>query len=276
MPEHHHGAAGADLLPLWVRVAWIVVLGSIAATHAVHVLTMRGQRRGWHGTHLLMGVGMLYMVTPWVGTPGSTRAWQYLFAATAVALLAWLAMEFQAGRAVNFAWVPAGVGLAAMAYMFLLHRGHGVREVTYAFVAWHLAEAAAWAHGWLNEYAGRRRSLLPYAVGPGGGAPALAGCSREVAFSQAAMGLAMGYMFFAMDADAAAFFGTAFASGAVTEQTVWATSLIALVVLACMPPHRRPPAPQDPAPQDRPTTPTAAGMGATPAGERPSTQAATR
>lgn len=221
MPEHHHGTAGPDILPLWVQIAWIAVLAAIAASHAVHVLTMRGQARGWHSAHLLMGVGMLYMVTPWVGSPGSTRAWQYLFAAAALAVAGWVAHEWQAGRAVSLLWLPAGLGLVAMAYMFHLHRGLGGREVTYALVAYHLAEAAAWSHGWL--------------AGSG-----LDCGSRDVAVSQVAMALAMGYMFLAMDADAAAFLAKAFTTGAVTEQSVWAVSLIALVVLACVPPPLSP------------------------------------
>jgi hypothetical protein len=73
---------------------------------------------------------MLYRVTPWVGMPGSTRSWQYAYVAAAVAVVgAFVVREWQAGRGVNLASLPVGIGLAAMAYMFLLHRGLGAREV---------------------------------------------------------------------------------------------------------------------------------------------------
>ncbi len=243
----HHGGAGLNLLPLWAQVTWLLVLSAVTATHVVHLLTMRGQQRAWHLTHLVMGVGMLYMFAPWSGQPLSARAWQYLFAAVAVAVVTWLGAALQQGRAVNVLWVPAAVGMAAMAYMFAQHRGSGVPALTYLLAGYYLLEAAGWAQGWFGEDGARRRSAVPFALGSGG-APAapLAGCSRwGVDASQAAMCVAMAYMFLAMDAGAREFFGKAFAGGAVTEQTMWAGALIALAVLACVPgPARERPAAQ--------------------------------
>ncbi len=236
----HHGAGGMNLMPLWVQVLGTLVLTVITATHVVHVLTLgpdRPQIRGWHFTHLAMNLGMVWMFAPWASMPGQARAWQYIFGALSIVVAAWMLAQFQRGVPVNLLWVPALIGMVAMTYMWLQHRGHGVAVVTYALIAYYLLEAAAWAQGWFTERCGRRSSALPYAVGPRTGTAAeLAGaCGPDVRISQTASALVMGYMFLAMDGGASEFVEQAFGTGAVTEQTVWAVSGIALVVLACVP-----------------------------------------
>lgn len=229
-----------NLLPLWVQLVGTLVLCAVTATHVVHLITMppgRGQVRGWHLTHLAMSFGMLWMFAPWAEMPGEARAWQYLFGSLTMVVAGWIVSRFQHGEAVNLLWVPALIGMAAMTYMWLQHRGEGVYAITYIFVAYYALETAAWAQGWFTERDGRRTSVLPFAIGPRGGtAASLAGrCGPDVRVSQAASGLVMGYMFLAMDSGASEFFQKAFGTGGVTEHTVWAVSGIALVVLACLP-----------------------------------------
>lgn len=238
--HEHHVAGGMNLLPLWVQVVGTLALAGVTATHVVHLLTMapgRPQVRGWHLTHLAMSVGMLWMFAPWAEMPGHARVWQYTFGAIAVVVAGFLLTRFQRGDAVDLLWVPALLGMIAMAYMYLQHRGEGVYAVTYLFVAYYLLEAAAWAQGWFRERDGARDSILPFAIGPAGGAavPLAGRCGPDVRISQSVSALVMGYMFLAMDSGASAFFEEAFGTGAVTEHTVWAVSLIALVALACVP-----------------------------------------
>lgn len=238
MHEHHH-SSGMNLLPLWVQVIGTLILAGITASHVVHLITMtpgRSQLRGWHSTHLAMNLGMLWMFAPWAEMPGEARMWQYIFGALSIAVAGWILTRLQAGDAVNFLWLPALIGMVAMAYMWLQHRGDGVYAVTYLFVAYFAFEAAGWAQGWFTERDGTRTSAVPYSFGNGRPAAPLADCcGPDVRISQAASALVMGYMFLAMDSGASEFFEQAFGTGAVTEHTVWAVSGIALLVLACVP-----------------------------------------
>jgi len=245
---HEHHTAGMNLMPLWVQVAGTLILSGITASHVVHLLTLpagRNQIRGWHATHLAMNLGMVWMFAPWAEMPGEARAWQYVFGALTIGVAGWLLAQLQHGEAVNLLWIPALIGMAAMTYMWLQHRGHGVYAVTYILIAYYLLEAAAWAQRWLAEHGNKRASALPFAIGPRRSSPAaLAGaCGPDVRITQAASALVMGYMFLAMDAGASAFFEEAFGTGAVTEHTVWGVSGIALVLLACVPRPATVPAP---------------------------------
>lgn len=240
MHDHHQSATGMNLLPLWVQVVGTLVLCAVTAAHAVHLLTMppeRAQVRGWHWTHLAMSFGMLWMFAPWAELPGEARAWQYTFGALTIVLGGWILSRFQRGEAVNLLWVPALIGMAAMAYMWMQHRGEGVYTITYLLVAYYALEAAAWAQGWFAERDGARSSALPFAIGPRGGtaAPLAGRCGPDVHISQAASALLMAYMFLAMDSGASEFFQKAFGTGAVTEHTIWAVSGAALILLACVP-----------------------------------------
>lgn len=244
----HHSAGRMNLLPLWAQLVGTLLLAGITATHAVHLIALwadgaRAEVRSWHLTHLAMGAGMLYMFAPWPSAPGNPRALQYLFATVTVVAAGWILTRLQHGQAVDLLWLPALIGMAAMAYMFLQHRGSGIYAITYLLVAYYLLEAAAWAQGWFTEHGAARRSVLPLTVGPGKAVAGTlgGGCRGGVRACQVACSLAMAYMFLAMDSGASEFFQQAFGTGTITEQSIWAVSLIAVAALACLP--RRAPVP---------------------------------
>lgn len=256
-----HGAhgGGLNLLPLWMQLVWLLAMAAVVAAHSIHVAAATGlavrQIRAWHGTHLLMGVGMIYMFTPWSGGfPGSVRAWQWVFGVAAVLVGGWIAATLQRGQRVDTHWLLSVIGLGVMAYMFFVHRGHGTPAVTYILVGYFIVEAACWAQGWLTRCS---PTFLPAAVGPAAGIRAVSlRCATPsgLRVSQTTMALSMAYMFLAMDTGAREFFdkayGQPFSLGlngdvGLTEQTLWASCLVALVVLACIPRRRERPAVPD-------------------------------
>lgn len=242
--HEHHGGAGVNLLPVWGSLFWVPLLAAVCALHVIHLIWMRGGSRRFHLVHLLVGVGMVYMFAPWSELP--LEAWipESFYALLAVGLIGWIGLELQRGRRVNLLWVLAAGECAAMSYMFAVHHGTAeVPELSRLLVGMYLLLVAAWTHGWLTEpEPGRRSSPLPYDIGaPGAPARRLVCCGRwDIAAAEAAMCLAMAYMFLGMDAGARTFLAKAFTTGNVTEESLWAVSLIALAVLAVWP-VRRPP-----------------------------------
>ncbi|MGQ0847194.1 MAG: DUF5134 domain-containing protein [Sporichthyaceae bacterium] len=249
----HHGGLGLNLLPVWGAMFWVPLLASVCALHVIHLCWMRGQARAFHAVHLLIGVGMVYMFAPWATMP-LPAGWPVTFyCALTVVAVAWIGLELQSGRRVNLLWLLAAGECAAMAYMFAVH--HGTAEIpalSRLLVGVYLLLLAAWTHGWFVETrAGARRSAVPYDLGPAGPPARTLYCSRrwDVAAAEAAMCLAMGYMFLGMDSGAREFFARAFRGGAVAEESLWAVSLIALAVLALIPVRRSATLPDQNTPQ---------------------------
>ncbi|MGQ0467182.1 MAG: DUF5134 domain-containing protein [Sporichthyaceae bacterium] len=244
MHDHHHGGGtGLNLLPVWGAMFWVPLLAAVCALHLVHCLSMpRGQGRRFHLVHLAMGVGMVYMFAPWPSPPVPMQWWVAAYTALGLAIACFVGLEWQRGRRVNALWILAAGECAAMAYMFDVHRGAGeIPALSRVLVGAYLVLAAAWTHGWLVEtIANRRRSGVPYDVGPGTVPARQLFCSGrwDVAAAEAAMCVAMAYMFLGMDSGSGEFFAKAFQSGAVTEETLWALSLAALAVLALVPARR--------------------------------------
>lgn len=197
----------ALLLPEWLRLVWVAVFAYTTLSHLAHAAVMPGRRRWWHGTHILMAIGMTYMSLPTGLKQLPEVWWETLFAMAAIAVLVWMLAARTRRRPVDALWFASLLGMGAMAYMFALP-GAAVAPVTYTLVAYYLAVAAAWAGGWFYEDDERRSSPLPVVVGPRGPTVpvrARGSASRvplELRVTLAAMAMGMAYMFVAMQVSA--------------------------------------------------------------------------
>lgn len=220
---HDHGGGGGgdgadlNLLPLWLQVIWVLALAAVTAGHLLTLGFARGQARAWTATHVLMGVGMLYMFLPWSGAPIPAGFWLVAFAGLGALVAA--VNVWARGAPERLLWVLATVDMAAMTYMFLLFDG-GLPVLTYALVAWYLAAAVGWSSG-VGDVSLRRCCVVPFVFEQPVPPPALARAG------QAVMAVAMAWMFLVMDPHAGTFFGNAFTAG-FTEQTWWAAAFAAL------------------------------------------------
>jgi hypothetical protein len=219
---HHHGdgagGAGAfvNILPLWLQVAWVLVLAGALAMHLLTLGLARGSAQVWTGAHAVMSLGMLYMFLPWSHPPVPAGVLVALFSALAgVGVLA-LAGSATEDRPVRMMWLVVTVDLAAMAYMFqLVDRGFGL--LTYALVAWYAAMAVVWAYG-VPDAGLTRCCAVPF------------GWERPVPplpvarTAQAVMAAGMAWMLLAMDPEFGAHLEKAF-SGGLSRPTWW--------ILAC-------------------------------------------
>lgn len=224
---HNHGGGGesgpfVNLLPLWLQVAWVLALAIVTAGHLLTVGFARAEARTWSGAHALMGLGMIYMFLPWVGEPpipARALVVGYAFAA-AIGLVA-LGGSWNDGRPVRVMWGLVTLDMAAMAYMFQLVDS-GAWLLTYGLVAWYCASAIGWSYGVADRGLtrccavpfGQLRPIPPLPLARAG---------------QAVMGVAMAWMFLAMDPHAGYFFGNAVRNG-ITEDTYWLFAFAGLLV----------------------------------------------
>jgi hypothetical protein len=194
-----HGAT--NILPAWLSVIWSLVFLTIVVVHARHISETRGERQLWHGGHVLMATGMLFMFAPdsldHFDIPSGF--WQLLFASAAAGLVLWMLVEVTNGVAVNRLWLAITFDLAAMAYMW--SPSGFVPVVTWVLVGYFAIQALLWATD-------RYRTL----DGEGFGGGLFAGadgtvtvssvtslvCERDLRVSMGAMALGMAYMFAAM------------------------------------------------------------------------------
>lgn len=224
---HNHGGGGeggtyVNLLPLWLQVIWVIALAAVTAGHLLTLGFARAEARFWSAAHALMGVGMIYMFLPWVATPPiPARAFVVLFAFAAAICLIALAGAWNDGRPVRVMWMLVTLDMAAMAYMFQL-ADRGAWLLTYALVAWYCASAIGWSYGVADAGLtkccavpfGQLRPIPPLPLARAG---------------QGVMGVAMAWMFLAMDPHAGYFFGNAVTNG-ITEDTYWLFAFAGLLV----------------------------------------------
>ena len=224
---HNHGGGGeggpyVNLLPLWLQVIWVIALAAVTAGHLLTLGFARDQARLWSGAHALMGLGMIYMFLPWVGEPPiPARAFVVVFAAAAAVSLIALAGAWNDARPVRVMWVLVTLDMAAMAYMFQLVDS-GAWLLTYALVAWYFASAIGWSYGVADA------GLTKCCAVPFGQLPPIPPLPLARA-GQAVMGVAMAWMFLAMDPHAGYFFGNAVRSG-ITADTYWLFAFAGLLV----------------------------------------------
>lgn len=133
------------LLPTWLAATWGSVFVVVLAVHLRHALSMVGLQRAWHGTHLLMAIGMIDMFWPWGAMPvGESVGVVVFIIATVAAVLVTVQQAVRSGR--YGLWTLAAVDLASMAYMFAMLTTR-IAAVSVVLVAWFLLEAAGWFHG---------------------------------------------------------------------------------------------------------------------------------
>jgi hypothetical protein len=192
---------GPELLPEWLRWVWVAVYMGVIIVHLRHALTEGGQRRVWHGGHVVMALGMVYMFLPMHLKVVSDIVWGAAFTVVAAIILAWILWEWTDQRAVNLLWAISLVHMLAMVYMFALP-GAAIAVLTYALVAYFGSETVAWLVGAFDD-AGRRR-LLPFAIGPhspkahASVKPLACASPVELRATLCAMAAGMAHMFFAM------------------------------------------------------------------------------
>lgn len=193
---------GPKLLPEWLRWVWVAVYAVIIIVHLRHALSEGGQRRAWHGGHVVMSLGMAYMFLPMHLKMVPDIAWGTAFTVVAAIILAWILWAWADQRAVNLLWAISLIHMLTMVYMFALP-GAAIAVLTYALVAYFGSETVAWLVGAFDDDA-RRRGLLPFAIGPrspkarASAKPLAHVSSVELRATLCAMAAGMAYMFFAM------------------------------------------------------------------------------
>jgi hypothetical protein len=141
-------------MPLWAGAAWVVVFVAILGVHLRHMVTMRGRARVWHATHVLMALGMIDMAWPADVMPVGSGVGEIVFGAAAIVALSLVAIDIGNGDTPAWLWLIAGVGLAAMVYMFAMTSVR-ITELSVALAAWFVVEAIGWVSGVFSTLARR-------------------------------------------------------------------------------------------------------------------------
>jgi len=187
-------------IPAWAGLAWLLIYAVIAAGHAGHLAAAERSVRLWHAAHVLMALGMIDMFWPGGVMPVGSGAGQALFGGGAAVVVAAIAVAAARGRPAGRIWVLTAADLAVMAYMFALSSVRYLIVLTVILAAWQLAEAIAWASGYLSPAVAH----APVAAAAGPGAitvprPASSGHNgRALRASLALMNLGMAYMLVAI------------------------------------------------------------------------------
>jgi hypothetical protein len=159
-----HGG-GPNLFPPWTSVLWAILFGAALAVHCWHFIRLGGERRWYHGSHVLMAIGMIYMALAlgyrWTWFPSD--GWEVVYACSTVMVLGWLAMRMLVFQPVNALWILVAVQQAAMIYMYSPRM---VAGLSWVLVGWFALEAAGWTSGVLLDGSRRHSTLLPLAIGP--------------------------------------------------------------------------------------------------------------
>lgn len=187
------GSMGPDILPVFVTWVWLIALGAVLVLHCLHMVRMSGQARWWHASHVLMIVSMIYMYAgmeyKWTWFPDTW--WVGIFAATSVAIVAWMLARIVGRKPFSGVWGLALIMQASMVYMWL---PDWWAPLTWLLVAYFTVETIAWLAGQINDCDGRM------AVGPGdrSASETLAHPSVALNVTMAIMAASMAYMFAAM------------------------------------------------------------------------------
>jgi hypothetical protein len=191
-----------NILPSWLAVIWMLVFIAILVIHARHVLDSNGQRRIWHSGHVAMALGMAFMFAPasldHFNIPSGF--WQLAFANGALAIVAWMLVQWFAGRAVNVLWLVMAIDLGAMAYMW---SPSGFQApITWLLVAYFCLQSLLWLTDRMRSVDHRTLWGSGMSITPGGAIAMSAAeplvCFRDLRVSMATMTLGMAYMFAAM------------------------------------------------------------------------------
>ncbi|MDR7303699.1 DUF5134 domain-containing protein [Haloactinomyces albus] len=154
------------LLPMWLRIVWVVALCGVIVTHVGHAVAMPGQRRWWHVGHTAMAAGMALMyLLPRMQHPALYRAGLVLFVLIMVAEAAATAVFRRREGMLNPLWLLSAVDMFAMAYMLLAPAARPV-WLTWVLVAYLGGQVLGWAFGLWDRLPVFARGL-PATVAPG-------------------------------------------------------------------------------------------------------------
>ena len=187
-------------IPGWASLAWLLIYAVIAAWHVGHLAAAGRSLRVWHTAHVLVAVGMIDMFWPGGAMPVGPTSGQAVFGAAAAAVVAAIAVAAARGRPVGRLWVLTAADLAVMAYMFALSSVRYLVVLTTVLAAWQVAEAIAWASGYLCPAVPGTR-LVAAGGARGLAVPRPASSGHEglaLRASLALMSLGMAYMLVAM------------------------------------------------------------------------------
>lgn len=108
------------VLPMWVRVSWVVALLIALVTHLRHVYHMSGQHRWWVLGHVIMAAAMIPMYMPEIIGEGdlSGLGLRLFISAALVAAAVSIGMRYRE-NVLNPLWLMLTFDLAIMAYMWL-------------------------------------------------------------------------------------------------------------------------------------------------------------
>lgn len=138
-------------IPAWVGIAWTVVFVIVLLVHVRHLVSMAGRERLWHGTHVLMSLGMIDMFLPGDRMVVGAGIGQLIFAVAAVAVLILIVADAANGKRVILLWPIAFIDLGSMVYMFAMMSTQ-YQWLTLLLTAWFVMEAAGWMTGFLAAH----------------------------------------------------------------------------------------------------------------------------
>lgn len=204
---HHmimHGAM--SLVPEWLAIVGTTVFLAIACAHLLHMARTTGQRRPWHGCHVLIAVGMAFMYAPatldHLGVPAAF--WRLVFASAGVLSALWAFGG--TGRVATLLWLLTSIDLGAMMYMWSPQSQ--VPSLTWPLVAYFAMQAGMWACDAYRRLDGESPIISwDLMAAPGGAAITASGTAvasqsligdLDIGVSMMAMALGMAYMFAAM------------------------------------------------------------------------------
>ena len=138
-------SADAGLLSAGASAVWMAALCVVLVFHCGHLIRMHGERRWYHGAHVTMLLGMLYMYASVAFGLELLPAhvWLIIYVATSAAIIIWIWERYRQRRSFGHLWVVALVQQGAMIYMWA-PMNHWLPLVSYVFAAYFALETSAW------------------------------------------------------------------------------------------------------------------------------------
>jgi Domain of unknown function (DUF5134) len=164
-------AVANSWLPTWLSVLLAAVFVGILVVHLWHLAAMAGRSRLWHGSHVLMSLGMIDMLWSGDAMVVSSSAGQIIFGVAAGGFALLTAAEAEPG-AFPWLWLITALDLVAMVYMFAMMSSARHLVLTVLLVVWFAVEALGWVSGRLASLAQHEALVLE------GSAPVVENCSQ--------------------------------------------------------------------------------------------------
>ena len=135
----------AGLLSVSASAVWMAALCVVLVFHCGHLIRMHGERRWYHGAHVVMLLGMLYMYASVAFGLELLPAhvWLTVYVATSAAIIIWIWERYRQRRSLGHLWIVALVQQGAMIYMWAPMK-YWLPLVSYAFAAYFALETSAW------------------------------------------------------------------------------------------------------------------------------------